>query len=48
MRMGAAWMNWGKVRGLYRGSVHLLCPRAVARPETRLGLGQDQGHVGQG
>ena len=37
-------MNGGKVRGLYGGSVHLLCPRAVASPETRLGLGQGQGH----
>ena len=44
MRMGAAWMNGGKVRGLNGGSVHLLYPRAVASPETRLGLGQGQGH----
>ena len=43
--MGAAWMNGGKVRAR---SVHLLCPRAAASPETRLGLGQGQCHVSQG
>ena len=45
--MGTAWIG-GKVRGLYGVAVHLLCPRAAASPETRLGLGQGQAHVDKG